>query len=271
MKDNQKLHILSYRYWDAKIMKKQRIIIAAITLILAAAGPAAAAVPQCGDANHPYPVGDLNHDCKVNFLDLAIFAMHWLERVNLEPVVYITEPPDGFEFHWLTESVCVVADAWDVDGSVVKVEFFVNGKKKKEDNDGSNGWEIVTNFDVGTYILTAKATDNEGATATSPPVTITAFGNICPEVYITQPEDGAVIDYVIDTMVIEAVASDSDGLVVKVAFALDGVKFCEDNDGTDGWRVCISPPEPGSHTLRATATDNEGWAGTSPKITFTVE
>ena len=53
--------------------------IAVITLILAAASPAAAVVPECGDANHPYPVGDLNHDCKVNFFDLAIFAMHWLE------------------------------------------------------------------------------------------------------------------------------------------------------------------------------------------------
>ena len=33
----------------------------------------------CGDADHPYPVGDLNHDCRVDFLDLAILAEHWLE------------------------------------------------------------------------------------------------------------------------------------------------------------------------------------------------
>lgn len=35
--------------------------------------------PYCGDANHPYPAGDLNHDCRVNLLDLAILASHWLE------------------------------------------------------------------------------------------------------------------------------------------------------------------------------------------------
>jgi hypothetical protein len=36
-------------------------------------------VPVCGDAQHPYPTGDLNHDCKVDFGDFAIFALHWLE------------------------------------------------------------------------------------------------------------------------------------------------------------------------------------------------
>jgi len=37
------------------------------------------AVPQCGDPEHPYPPGDLNQDCHVNLLDLAILALHWLE------------------------------------------------------------------------------------------------------------------------------------------------------------------------------------------------
>ena len=35
--------------------------------------------PYCGDVNHPYPAGDLNHDCKVNLLDLATLAFYWLE------------------------------------------------------------------------------------------------------------------------------------------------------------------------------------------------
>ena len=41
-------------------------------------------VPQCGDPNHPYPLGDLNQDCRVNLLDLAILALHWLECTALE-------------------------------------------------------------------------------------------------------------------------------------------------------------------------------------------
>jgi len=33
----------------------------------------------CGDALHPYPIGDLNFDCSVNFKDVAIIGLHWLE------------------------------------------------------------------------------------------------------------------------------------------------------------------------------------------------
>ena len=37
------------------------------------------AMPQCGDPNHPYPQGDLNQDCRVDLLDFAAIALHWLE------------------------------------------------------------------------------------------------------------------------------------------------------------------------------------------------
>ena len=35
--------------------------------------------PCCGDKDHPYPPGDANKDCKVDFTDLAIFCQSWLE------------------------------------------------------------------------------------------------------------------------------------------------------------------------------------------------
>jgi hypothetical protein len=35
------------------------------------------AAPACGDAQHPYPVADLNHDCRVNWLDAAMLAAQW--------------------------------------------------------------------------------------------------------------------------------------------------------------------------------------------------
>ena len=40
---------------------------------------AIADVSCCGDYKHPYPVGDLNEDCRVDMADFAIFALHWLE------------------------------------------------------------------------------------------------------------------------------------------------------------------------------------------------
>lgn len=33
--------------------------------------------PQCGDAQHPYPTGDFNHDCHVEWADFGTFATNW--------------------------------------------------------------------------------------------------------------------------------------------------------------------------------------------------
>lgn len=40
---------------------------------------AVADVAVCGDPTHPYPAGDINKDCRVDLLDLAILAGSWLE------------------------------------------------------------------------------------------------------------------------------------------------------------------------------------------------
>ncbi len=34
----------------------------------------------CGDLQHPYPTGDINHDCTVNLLDLSLLAENWLKK-----------------------------------------------------------------------------------------------------------------------------------------------------------------------------------------------
>lgn len=36
-------------------------------------------VAGCGDYKHPYPVGDINKDCRVNMIDFAMIAEHWLD------------------------------------------------------------------------------------------------------------------------------------------------------------------------------------------------
>ncbi len=34
--------------------------------------------PVCGDANHPYPAGDVNYDCRTDWGDFSVFAGQWL-------------------------------------------------------------------------------------------------------------------------------------------------------------------------------------------------
>jgi len=50
----------------------------------------------CGDEDHPYPEGDINHDCRVDFKDLALLTSRWLEDVGafLEPRIKVTASLD---------------------------------------------------------------------------------------------------------------------------------------------------------------------------------
>lgn len=54
----------------------------------------------CGDYYHPYPAGDENHDCIVNFKDLSVLAAHWLVCTKYECLdygfsgMYVPDLPD---------------------------------------------------------------------------------------------------------------------------------------------------------------------------------
>lgn len=93
---------------------------------------------------------------------------------NQSPVVSITSPANNATFT-APATVTIQASASDPDGSVTKVEFFNGGAKLGEATASPYGytWNNVAN---GTYMLTAKATDNGGAVTTSSTVTIVVGG-----------------------------------------------------------------------------------------------
>lgn len=49
-----------------------------ITFLVCLLTPSTATPFFCGDALHPQPAGDINGDCRVDILDLQIFAQEWL-------------------------------------------------------------------------------------------------------------------------------------------------------------------------------------------------
>jgi hypothetical protein len=89
---------------------------------------------------------------------------------NLAPVVSITNPVDSAVFV-APATVSIEASASDSDGSVSLVELFEGGNKLGEATNApfTFAW---TNVLAGSYSLTARATDNHGATTTSMPVNI---------------------------------------------------------------------------------------------------
>src|SRR5690606_12821367 len=80
---------------------------------------------------------------------------------NSPPSVSITNPANGATFS-SGSAINIQASASDSDGSVSKVEFFINGAKIGEDTSSpySFSW---SNAQTGSYSLIAQATDNNGA------------------------------------------------------------------------------------------------------------
>jgi hypothetical protein len=112
---------------------------------------------------------------------------------NTPPTASITSPASGSTFV-APATINIAASATDANGSVTKVEFFNGSTKLGEDTSSPYNFSW-TNVAAGSYTLTARATDNNGATTTSSGVNITV--NPCQAV-IASADDGNVAANVLD-------------------------------------------------------------------------
>jgi hypothetical protein len=94
---------------------------------------------------------------------------------NSAPTASLTAPTNNASFNE-GASITLSANAADTDGTISKVEFFRGTTKIGEDltSPYSISWTGAT---AGTYSLTAKATDNKGATGTSSAISVTVKAN----------------------------------------------------------------------------------------------
>ena len=95
---------------------------------------------------------------------------------NTPPSVAITAPTNGSTFTQ-GSAIALAANASDVDGTVAKVEIYANNILLGTDTTApySFSW---TGAAEGSYTLTAKAYDNNGAVSTSGAVSVTVTGTI---------------------------------------------------------------------------------------------
>ena len=94
---------------------------------------------------------------------------------NSAPMVSIYAPVDASTYS-APATITISATAFDADGSIAKVEFFANGTKLGEKTSGQYGY-TWTNVSQGRYTITARATDNSGATTDTAPISITVGAN----------------------------------------------------------------------------------------------
>jgi len=224
---------------------------------------------------------------------------------NLPPAVGIFEPNNGAVFYTPT-NILLAAKAGDPDGSVTNVEFFAGvndlgpGVMVVLDPPGVNGvtgpiWIFNwLNVPPGNYPLTAVATDNDGASATSAAVNITVLPgpptNLPPVVRIISPANGATFFAPVN-IPLYAYANDPDGSVASVEF-LDGANSLGFGHPvtvvppplppgpiqppilivvpTNYWELTWSNAPVGSYALTTKATDNDGASTTSAPVKIAI-
>ncbi len=129
----------------------------------------------------------------------------------------LTSPASGATYT-APATIPLSAAASDTDGTITKVDFFQGAQLIASDS--TNPYSAsLTNAVAGTYQLTAVATDSDGATTTSVPVSVTvnAPANQPPTVSLTSPSAGATF-VAPASITIAASASDTDGTIAVVDF-----------------------------------------------------
>ena len=147
-------------------------------------------------------------------------AITFTVAANQPPVVALTSPATGAAFV-AGVPFTAAATATDPDGTVSRVEFFVNDgiSNGRFAYDTTSPYGVVMAIGVGSHTITAVATDNKGATTGSAPVTVTGVANQLPVVTLLSPTgEHIVVSATPADIPLKATATDVDGGIAAVRF-----------------------------------------------------
>jgi chitinase len=197
----------------------------------------------------------------LNYIDFATSG-------NTTPSTNITSPSTGAVFT-APATINIAANASDTaPGTVSKVDFY-NGTTLIGTDTSSPYTFSWANVAAGTYSLTTKATDNQGAVGTSAAVSITVNGtNPAPTTSITAPANGASFTAPASVNITANASDTSPGTVAKVDF-YNGTTLIG-TDTSSPYSFSWTNVAAGTYALSTKATDNQGAVGTSASITITV-
>jgi regulation of enolase protein 1 (concanavalin A-like superfamily) len=186
---------------------------------------------------------------------------------NQAPSVALTSPATGATFS-AGANITLQATASDTDGTVARVEFY-RGSTLIGSDTTSPYSAVWSSAAAGSYSLTARAVDDDGATRTSTAVSIsvTTAPNQLPTVSITSPIAGQSFAAPA-SLTIAAAASDSDGTIARVDFYV-GTQLVG-SDTSSPYSAAWSNVAAGSYSLTAVARDNAGGTRTSAAVAITV-
>ncbi|KIA92742.1 hypothetical protein OC25_15210 [Pedobacter kyungheensis] len=181
-------------------------------------------------------------------------------KINAIPAVAITSPtnlatiPAGANF-------IIKADASDTDGSIAKVEFYQGSTLLGQAATSPYSF-MWNNAPAGTYALTAKATDDNGATALSAVVNVTV--SAAPTVAITAPLNNA--SFSANSNI--TINANTTGTITKVEFYQGAALIGQSTSAP--YAVVWNNVSPGMYTLTAKAFDNLGRIATAATVNVKV-
>jgi hypothetical protein len=171
---------------------------------------------------------------------------------NVLPSVNITSPANSSVFI-VGSTINIAANATDVlPGTVSSVKFYKGATLISEDF--TSPYTASYTAVIGTDVLTAVATDDEGGVTTSSAVTISTVANPPPVVNVTSPTNGA--NFITGTTInISAVVTDNIS-VNSVEFLVDGSVITTITSNPSSTYATTWVATAGAHTITVRATDN---------------
>ncbi len=185
---------------------------------------------------------------------------------NEVPTVTLTSPSASASVT-AGDVVNLAADAADTDGTVSKVEFFVDGVVVGQATSApyAASWTATE----GQHEFSTKAYDDAGAVSTASVVTLTVAsaqpGNEAPTVDVVLSANSIDLG---GSVTLTANATDADGTVAKVDFYVAGV--LAGTATTASYTLDVTPSQAGSLSVYAKATDDAGATADSALATLTV-
>ena len=180
------------------------------------------------------------------------------------PVVSLTNPVNGGSYATGT-NLTISANASEVNGTIAQVQFY-NGSTLLGTDTTSPYTYTMSNALVGSYTLTVKATDINGVSVTSSPVSFDVTA-VPPTVNITSPANESSLTTG-SNLNITANASEVNGTIAQVQFYNGSTLL--GSSSTSPYSLSLTNVAAGTYTLTVQATDSNGISTSSSAVIVTV-
>jgi len=182
------------------------------------------------------------------------------------PVVAITSPASGSTFI-VGSNVTITAIASETNGTIKNISIY-NGSGVLLGSSSTSPYNFIySDILAGNYTFTAKATDANGVSETSSPITLTVAS--WPMENIINPANNSTLTAGSD-MTITATASETNGTIVSVSFYNGTTLLGTSTNTSSPYSYTVTNVPAGAYSLTAHTEDARGMFGTSVPVNVTV-